>query len=117
MPHHGKYRTRSQRAGLNFPVGRIHRVLRNGNFADRIASGTSVYLAAVMEYLVAEVLELAAKAAVDNRKSRIIPRHLTLAIQGDEELRRLLASVTIAQGGVLPCIQTILLRPKHERKR
>ena len=49
----------SSRASLQFPVGRIHRHLRKGNYAERIRAGAPVYLAAVMEYLVAEVLKLA----------------------------------------------------------
>merc|ERR1712168_1025922 len=97
-----KSRTRSARAGLQFPVGRIHRFLRRGHYADRVGSGAPVYLAAVLEYLSAEVLGLAGNAARDNKKSRIIPRHLQLAIRNDEELNKLLGGVTIAQGGVLP---------------
>ncbi|KAL4143379.1 hypothetical protein QTP88_005716 [Uroleucon formosanum] len=57
----GKSKTRSSRAGLQFPVGRIHRLLRKGNYAERVGAGAPVYLAAVMEYLAAEVLELAGK--------------------------------------------------------
>lgn len=68
-----------------------------------------------MEYLVAEILELAGNAARDNNKSRIIPRHLQLAIRNDEELNRLLGDVTISQGGVLPNIQAVLL-PKKTTK-
>ncbi|KAG7157178.1 histone H2A-like 4 [Homarus americanus] len=55
----GKSKSRSSRAGLQFPVGRIHRLLRKGNYAERVGAGAPVYLAAVMEYLAAEVLELA----------------------------------------------------------
>ncbi|GFS30255.1 histone H2A [Nephila pilipes] len=55
----GKSKTRSSRAGLQFPVGRIHRLLRKGNYAERVGAGAPVYLAAVLEYLAAEVLELA----------------------------------------------------------
>ena len=52
----GKSKSRSTRAGLQFPVGRIHRLLRKGNYAERVGAGAPVYLAAVMEYLAAEVL-------------------------------------------------------------
>jgi len=107
-----KAKTRSSRAGLQFPVGRIHRLLRRGNYAERVGAGAPVYLAAVLEYLSAEILELAGNAARDNKKTRIIPRHLQLAIRNDEELNKLLSGVTIAQGGVLPNIQAILLPKK-----
>lgn len=111
-----KSKTRSSRAGLQFPVGRIHRFLRQGNYGQRVGAGGPVYLAAVLEYLSAEILELAGNAARDNKKSRIIPRHLQLAIRNDEELNRLLGGVTIAQGGVLPNIQAVLLPKKTEKK-
>ncbi|KRX52633.1 Histone H2A [Trichinella sp. T9] len=109
-----KAKTRSSRAGLQFPVGRIHRLLKKGNYAARIGAGGPVYLAAVMEYLTAEVLELAGNAARDNKKTRITPRHLQLAIRNDEELSEFLRGVTIAQGGVLPNINANLFPRKAE---
>lgn len=111
-----KSKSRSSRAGLQFPVGRIHRLLRRGNYAQRIGAGAPVYLAAVLEYLAAEILELAGNAARDNKKTRIIPRHLQLAIRNDEELNQLLSNVTIAQGGVLPNIHSVLLPKKSGKK-
>ena len=107
--------TRSVKAGLQFPVGRIGRFLKRGRYAKRVGTGAPVYLAAVLEYLAAEILELAGNAARDNKKTRIIPRHLQLAIRNDEELNKLLGHVTIAQGGVLPNIHANLL-PKKTTK-
>ena len=111
----GKSKSRSSHAGLQFPVGRVHRLLRRGQYAQRVGAGAPVYMAAVMEYLAAEILELAGNAARDNKKTRIIPRHLQLAIRNDEELNKLLAGVTIMQGGVLPNIQSVLLPKKSEK--
>ncbi|XP_078284225.1 histone H2A-like [Rhinoraja longicauda] len=84
-----KPKWRSSQAGLQFPVGRVHRLLRKGNYDEH--------------YLTAEILKLAGNAARDNKKTRIIPRHLQLAVRNDEELNKLLGEVLpIAQGGVLP---------------
>ena len=104
----------STRAGLQFPVGRIGRYLRQGKYATRMGAGAPVYLAAILEYLCAEILELAGNAARDNKKSRIIPRHITLAVKNDEELNKLLGNVTIAAGGVLPNIHNVLLPKKNK---
>jgi len=111
----GKSVSRSSKAGLQFPVGRIHRHLKNGGFADRIGAGAPVYLAAVLEYLSAEVLELAGNAARDNKKSRINPRHIQLAIRNDEELNKMLGTATIPSGGVLPNIHQALLPVKKSK--
>ncbi|XP_030868229.1 uncharacterized protein [Gorilla gorilla gorilla] len=98
-----KAKTHSSRAGLQFSVGRVHRLLRKGNYAKWVRAGAPVYLEAVLEYLTAKILELAGNAARD-KKTRLIPRRLQLAIH-DEKLNKLLGKVTIAQGGVLPNIQ------------
>ncbi|BDA47085.1 Histone H2A [Coccomyxa sp. Obi] len=155
--------SKSTKAGLRFPVGRIARYLKKGNiyililspfymhatesqplitnwalsnsveasrsshlltctlracgltalhYASRVGAGAPVYLAAVLEYLAAEILELAGNAARDNKKTRIIPRHIQLAVRNDEELSKLLSGVTIAAGGVLPNIHSVLLPKK-----
>ena len=107
----------SHRAGLMFPAARIRTALKKGGFIgtkgkSRVSPTAGVYLAAVLEYLVAEILELAGNAARDNKKKRIIPRHITLAVKNDEELNKLIGGVTIPGGGVLPNIHAVLLPKK-----
>ncbi|KAM6290458.1 histone H2A-like [Porphyrio hochstetteri] len=114
MPGHGKKhpvagkpgatpkKSKSAKAGLRFPVGCVYRLLKRGNYADRVGPGAAIYLAAVLEYLSAEILELAGNAARENKKARILPRHIQLAVRNDDELNKLFSCVTIAQGGVMP---------------
>lgn len=97
----GKATSRSSKAGLQFPVGRIARFLRNQRVASRLSAGAPVYMAAVMEYLSAEMLELAGNAARNNKKKRITPRHIKLAVLNDEELNKMLGNATIPAGGVM----------------
>ena len=107
-----KSMSRSARAGLQFPVGRLARFLKRGRYTERVGAGAPVYMAAVLEYLVAEVLELAGNAAKDQKKNRINPRHILLAVRNDEELNKMLANTTISEGGVLPYINPSLLPAK-----
>ena len=89
--------SRSSRAGLQFPVGRVHRLLRKGNYAERVGAGAAVYLAAVLEYLSAEILELAGNHAWWSGHQRILPRDLNLAFQVDPELNQLVPGIIIPE--------------------
>ena len=111
--------TKSAKAGLQFPVGRVGRFLKKGKFATRVGAGAPVYLAAILEYLTAEILELAGNAARDNKKSRIIPRHIRWALFVDDELDKLFGGVTFADGGVISdrCKYSTVLTPAGVKKK
>lgn len=102
----------SARAGLTFSVARV-RSLMLSVLGDkcRIGRGAPVYLTAVLEYMTAEILELAGNAARDNRRVRINPRHVFLAVHNDAELLRLFQGDFTA-GGVLPNIYSFILPKK-----
>lgn len=95
--------TRSSRAGLIFPVGRCDRWLRHQTRSKfRIGRNAPVYLAAVLEYMSAELLELAGNASRDNKRKRINVRDIRLAIGNDEEMNKMYSHVIIPGGGVVP---------------
>lgn len=94
--------SRTARCGLQFPIGKIGRWMKEGAFASRIGVGGPIFLAAVLEYLTAEVLEMAGTHAKETKKRRITPQHILYAIRGDPEMNQLLSDVTISSGGVVP---------------
>lgn len=105
--------SRSSKAGLQFPVGRIHRKMKAHMVQGRIGATAAVYVTAVLEYLSAEILELAGNACKDLKVKRVTPRHLQLAIRGDEELDILIRG-TIAGGGVIPTINPFILEKEKK---
>ena len=111
--------SRSAKAGLIFPVGRVGSMLRGGRYAKRVGAGAGVYLAAVLEYLTAELLELAVKSIAQSSKKtkRITPRHVSVAVRHDDELGTLLKDVTVSRGGVIPNVNKILEKKKKGSKK
>jgi histone H2A len=111
--------SRSAKAGLIFPVGRIGSLLRRGQYARRVGASSAVYLAAVVEYLVAELLELTVKAAAQqkSKSKRLTPRALTLAVRHDDDLGALLQNVTLSRGGVIPAVNKAVAKAGKKGKK
>ena len=110
--------SRSSKAGLIFPVGRIGSLLRGGRYAKRVGASSAVYLAAVLEYLTAELLELSAKVVAQqkSKSKRITPRAVTVAVRHDDDLGTLLKDVTVSRGGVIPNVHKALEKKKKAGK-
>ena len=65
-------------------------------------------MAAVLEYLCCEILELAGNAAQEAKRKQITPRHLQLALGNDDVLNKLMCDATISKGGVIPNVHAAL---------
>lgn len=108
-------RSKSEKAGTIFPVHRILESMRKSYRKYRITETAGVYTSAVLEYMCSEIFDLAGISARDNRRKRIIPRDIRLAINSDDELIKLLSNVVIAHSGVTPFIHEVLLAKKSKK--
>ncbi len=120
MPKSGiakkKGSSKSTRAGLQFPVGRVRRLARERTNNMRMGDNAVVYATAVLEYLSAEVLETAGNVAKDHKQKRITPRYIATAIRNDAELAHLNKSSVFASDGVEPNIHHSLLQGKAAKE-
>mmetsp|Transcript_52345 Transcript_52345/g.83346 ORF Transcript_52345/g.83346 Transcript_52345/m.83346 type:complete len:142 (-) Transcript_52345:171-596(-) len=108
--------TKAARAGLTFNVARVLRQMRAGKYAPRVSPTAAVVLAATIEYMVAELLEVSGEAAKDNKKKQIKPRHIMLAARQDNELDLFLKNVTFPYAGNVPGINEVLMRKSKKKK-
>lgn len=106
--------SRSQKAGLIFPVGKIHRLLRS-RVCERIGINAAVYMAAVMEYMTSELLEISGYKAKYDQKHRISPRHIQIAIYDDEEFHTIVQGKKASASGVIPYIHSKLISSVMDR--
>ena len=108
--------TAAQRAGIVFPPARMMRLMRRDRLNERIGKPATVVMAAVIDYLAQEILEVAGDVALKAGKKRIIPRHVKLALSNDEELQKVCANCVIHEGGVNPHIEEALFPKKGKGK-
>ncbi len=108
----GKSVRASIKAGTLFPVGRLNRLVKQGRYSHRMSSTTGAFLAGVLEYLTAEIIELAGNICEQHKKKTIAPKHINLGVRSDEELSKLMCEVTVAAGGMLPNVPEFFLKKK-----
>jgi len=76
-------KSRASRAGLVFPIGRLKRKLKEIMVGQRVGVGSAVYMAAVLEYMTAELLEVAGNVVKTEKKKRISPLSIKNALKND----------------------------------
>ena len=112
--------SRQDKAGIIFPPSIAEKFLRNFGLSNVMVTSTApVFLAAVLEYLVAEILDLSSKSANRNKRIRITIRDLQLSVSQDQELCELFNKLNISflGGGVVPYIHSCLSLKKTRKKK
>ena len=95
----------SAQKGTKFSVGRVATYCKNGRYAERIGAGAPIFMAGVMEYLVFEILELAAVEAKKEKKQRINPNHIMMACKNDSELAKYFSNGDFVNAGFVPKVK------------
>lgn len=110
--------TKSKKAGLMFPVGRVHRFLRSRKDTNqRVGETASVYLTAVLEYLTVELLDIAKTRADNFKLKRITPTHLRQAIQNDTDWSLFNETPLMCGAQDLPLESSFIRYKKSERSK
>ena len=90
---------KQDKAAIEFPVGRIGRHLRKNSYFTRISEGASIYIAAALQHIINDILDLAVEVVNDDGRKRIIPGHILRGIIEDEEIKSLFKNALIFEGG------------------
>ena len=106
-----KSETKSKRCGLLWPIAKVNRHLRDIKTVKRVGGGAPVFLSAALEYVVAEILEIAGNQTLANKRKRVGPQDLSRAVRNDVELSRLLGNAGIFAGEKLEKITTAVTLP------
>lgn len=112
--------SRQGKAGIIFPPSIAEKFLRNFGYSKVMVTSTApVFLASVLEYLVAEILILSSKSATNNKRIRITIRDLQLSVGEDQELSNLFDKINVSflGGGVVPYIHSCLVAKKPRKKK
>lgn len=111
--------TRQEKAGISFPPSLLEKFLRDfGNSNLMVSDSAPVCLAAIVQYLTGEILELAVESASINNRVRITIRDLEMGIRHDDELNEFFVrnNMSFLGGGSVPYIHPSLIVKKPKKK-
>lgn len=96
----GKIKSRSKRAGLEFPVGRVNRFMKNRHLLRRTSGVAAIAMTAALQLVVIDILDAAIKCAERKKKTRISSQHIRAGVYADADLRHFFSRALIMGGGV-----------------
>ena len=105
------------KAGTLFPVARSIRLMKEARLSERISVTAGAFMAGVLEYICAEILEMAGNVAEEQGRKTITPKHINLGVRADAELNKMMNNIVISQGGMLPNVHEFLVPPKKGGKK
>ena len=108
--------TKQAKAGLTFPVSRINKSMKASSGLKRIGGSAPVYMTAVLEYVTAEILEVAGQHTQSAKRKRVTPDDIILSIRGDAELAKLCGGIAVYTGDKLSGIAAAL-KPAPPKKK
>ena len=106
----------STRADLLFSIPKVAKLMRRDRLAATVGRRPAVVMAAVMEYIASEVLELAGNVCQEAHKKQLRPRHIMLAVANDEELSKVISGAIFHESGVAPHVEPSLFPAKKSKK-
>ncbi len=106
--------SKSAKAGLTFPVSRVNRHLRATQMMKRIGGGAPIYLAAILEYFAAELLEVSGNATLKDNRKLITPQDVMRSIRSDPELHRSLSGAVVFSGDRVKDVSAAVTVPKEQ---
>lgn len=93
--------TRAQKAGLTMPPSRINRAMKSRSGLKRVGGTAPIYMAAVLEYITAEVLEVASNSTAGSKRKRVTPEDVSIALRSDPDLQKVCSGVALYTGDKL----------------
>jgi len=107
--------SKSQKAGLTFPVSRFNRYLKTKSGVKRIGGSAPVYLAAVVEYITSEIMEVSGNSTKQTNRKTINPEDLSSAIRGDPDLQKLFSGHSLCVGDkIVKVSESIQYKPTQK---
>jgi histone H3 len=116
--HNGS--SRQNKAGIIFPPSIAEKFLRDFDYSNIMVNKSApICFAAALEYITAELLELAVIVAKDNKRVRITIRDMELGVRQDNGMDRLFKKLNLSfiGGGVTPFVHESLIVKKTRKKR